>query len=80
MSSIDETTAEIKAKRDELASKFDEKYGDYIDFIAKKLHAEIGDDLYYAENYVKDAINSAKEQLEEQLKEQLEKIPFPEFP
>ena len=80
VSSIDETTAEIKAKRDELASKFDEKYGDYIDFITKKLHAEIGDDLYYAENYVKDAINSAKEQLEEQLKEQLEKIPFPEFP
>ena len=76
VSAIDETTAEIRAKRDELANKFDEKYGDYIDFIAKKLHAEIGDDLYYAENYVKDAIDSAKEQL----KEQLENLPFPEFP
>ena len=76
VSAIDETTAEIKAKRDELAGKFDEKYGDYIDFIAKELHSAIGDEIYYAENYVKDAIDTAKKQLAEEL----EKLPLPEFP
>lgn len=75
VSSIDKTTADIKAKRDELAGKFDEKYGDYIDLIVKTLHTEIGDDIYYAEQYMKDAIDSAKQQLIEQL----DKLPLPEF-
>ena len=75
VNAIDKTTAEIKAKRDELANKFDEKYGDYIDFISKKLHAAIGDDIYYAENYVKDAFNTAKDQLKETLDNLASQIP-----
>lgn len=75
VSAIDETTAAIRAKRDELAAKFDEKYGDYIDFISKKLHAAIGDDIYYAENYVKDAFNTAKDQLKETLDNLASQIP-----
>ena len=70
------TTAEIKAKRDELAGKFDEKYGAYIDFIAEKFDATFGDTIDYAENYVKDALNSAKDQL----MEQLNNIPLPKLP
>ena len=75
VSAIDETTADIRAKRDELAGKFDEKYGDYIDFIAKKFHCEFGDEIYYAEQYMKDAIDSAKQQLIEKL----ESLPLPEL-
>ena len=75
VSAIDETTADIRAKRDELAGKFDEKYGDYIDFIAKKIHCEFGDEMYYAEQYMKDAIDSAKQQLIEKL----ESLPLPEL-
>ena len=76
VNAIDKTTAEIKAKRDELANKFDEKYGDYIDFLAKKFHCEFGDEIYYAEKYMQNALNSAKDQL----MEQLNNIPLPQLP
>ena len=71
VSTIDKTTASINAKKDELAGKFDEKYGDYIDFINKQIHIEFDDDYANLKGSVENAFDSAKDQLKESLDELL---------
>ena len=77
VSNIDKTTADITAKKDELAGKFDEKYGDYIDFINKQIHIEFADDYANLKDSVENAFNSAKDQLQESLDELL--APDPDY-
>ena len=77
VSKIDKTTADISAKKDELAGKFDEKYGDYIDFINKQIHIEFADDYANLKDSVENAFNSAKDQLQESLDELL--APDPDY-
>ena len=77
VSQIDKTTADISAKKDELAGKFDEKYGDYIDFINKQIHIEFADDYANLKDSVENAFNSAKDQLQESLNELL--APDPDY-
>ena len=77
VNAIDKTTADISAKKDELAGKFDEKYGDYIDFINKQIHIEFADDYANLKDSVENAFNSAKDQLQESLNELL--APDPDY-
>lgn len=69
VNAIDKTTADITEKKNELTGRFDEKYGDYIDFISGKIHTEFNDEYESIKNSVNGLLDSAKNQLQEKLDE-----------
>ena len=69
VNAIDKTTADITEKKNELMGQFDEKYGDYIDFISGKIHTGITDEYESIKNSVNGLLDSAKSQLQEKLDE-----------